>query len=50
MQADPGALAALCEKTDNDIRACINTLQVGRGRVGRGKGGSVASHRPHPCV
>uniref|UniRef100_A0A673U788 Chromosome transmission fidelity protein 18 homolog n=1 Tax=Suricata suricatta TaxID=37032 RepID=A0A673U788_SURSU len=27
MQADPGALAALCEKTDNDIRACINTLQ-----------------------
>lgn len=37
MQADPGALAALCEKTDNDIRACINTLQVGR-RVG-GAGG-----------
>ncbi|XP_027469444.2 chromosome transmission fidelity protein 18 homolog isoform X1 [Zalophus californianus] len=34
MQADPGALAALCEKTDNDIRACINTLQFlhGRGR------------------
>lgn len=30
MRADPGALAALCEKTDNDIRACINTLQVGR--------------------
>ncbi|XP_003790803.1 chromosome transmission fidelity protein 18 homolog [Otolemur garnettii] len=27
MQADPGALAALCEKADNDIRACINTLQ-----------------------
>ncbi|XP_012997201.1 chromosome transmission fidelity protein 18 homolog isoform X2 [Cavia porcellus] len=27
MQSDPGALAALCEKTDNDIRACINTLQ-----------------------
>uniref|UniRef100_A0A8C7ESQ5 Chromosome transmission fidelity protein 18 homolog n=1 Tax=Neovison vison TaxID=452646 RepID=A0A8C7ESQ5_NEOVI len=34
MRADPGALAALCEKTDNDIRACINTLQFlyGRGR------------------
>lgn len=30
MRADPGALAALCEKTDNDIRACINTLQVRR--------------------
>lgn len=30
MRADPGALAALCEKTDNDIRACINTLQVDR--------------------
>uniref|UniRef100_A0A4W2H5N7 Chromosome transmission fidelity protein 18 homolog n=1 Tax=Bos indicus x Bos taurus TaxID=30522 RepID=A0A4W2H5N7_BOBOX len=27
MRADPGALAALCEKTDNDIRACINALQ-----------------------
>uniref|UniRef100_A0A2I3TIN2 Chromosome transmission fidelity protein 18 homolog n=1 Tax=Pan troglodytes TaxID=9598 RepID=A0A2I3TIN2_PANTR len=27
MRADPGVLAALCEKTDNDIRACINTLQ-----------------------
>ncbi|XP_054549908.1 chromosome transmission fidelity protein 18 homolog [Talpa occidentalis] len=27
MRADPGALAALCEKADNDIRACINTLQ-----------------------
>lgn len=33
MRADVGALAALCEKTDNDIRACINTLQVG-GAVG----------------
>lgn len=34
MRADVGALAALCEKTDNDIRACINTLQFlhGRGR------------------
>lgn len=37
MQADPGALAALCEKTHNDIRACVNTLQVGRG-LGRGQG------------
>uniref|UniRef100_A0A2K5IDJ2 AAA+ ATPase domain-containing protein n=1 Tax=Colobus angolensis palliatus TaxID=336983 RepID=A0A2K5IDJ2_COLAP len=27
VQIDPGVLAALCEKTDNDIRACINTLQ-----------------------
>uniref|UniRef100_A0A2K5ET71 Chromosome transmission fidelity protein 18 homolog n=1 Tax=Aotus nancymaae TaxID=37293 RepID=A0A2K5ET71_AOTNA len=27
LRADPGVLAALCEKTDNDIRACINTLQ-----------------------
>uniref|UniRef100_A0A8C3X7M3 Chromosome transmission fidelity protein 18 homolog n=1 Tax=Catagonus wagneri TaxID=51154 RepID=A0A8C3X7M3_9CETA len=34
VQAGPGALAALCEKTDNDIRACINALQFlhGRGR------------------
>ncbi|XP_027989912.2 chromosome transmission fidelity protein 18 homolog [Eptesicus fuscus] len=32
LQADPGALAALCEKTDNDIRACINTLQFLHGR------------------
>lgn len=28
MRADTGALLALCEKTDNDIRSCINTLQV----------------------
>ncbi|XP_053132152.1 chromosome transmission fidelity protein 18 homolog isoform X2 [Hemicordylus capensis] len=27
MKADMGALAALCEKTENDIRSCINTLQ-----------------------
>ncbi|XP_064009584.1 chromosome transmission fidelity protein 18 homolog [Pogoniulus pusillus] len=27
MRADAGALLALCEKTDNDIRSCINTLQ-----------------------
>ncbi|XP_063473037.1 chromosome transmission fidelity protein 18 homolog isoform X1 [Symphalangus syndactylus] len=27
MRADPGVLAALCEKTNNDIRACLNTLQ-----------------------
>ncbi|XP_031419946.1 chromosome transmission fidelity protein 18 homolog [Clupea harengus] len=27
MKADTGTLMALCEKTDNDIRACINTLQ-----------------------
>nr|XP_008120362.1 PREDICTED: chromosome transmission fidelity protein 18 homolog [Anolis carolinensis]XP_008120363.1 PREDICTED: chromosome transmission fidelity protein 18 homolog [Anolis carolinensis]XP_008120364.1 PREDICTED: chromosome transmission fidelity protein 18 homolog [Anolis carolinensis]XP_008120365.1 PREDICTED: chromosome transmission fidelity protein 18 homolog [Anolis carolinensis]XP_008120366.1 PREDICTED: chromosome transmission fidelity protein 18 homolog [Anolis carolinensis] len=27
MKADPGALVALCEKTENDIRSCINTLQ-----------------------
>lgn len=32
LQADPGALAALCEKTDNDIRACINTLQFLHGQ------------------
>ncbi len=28
MKADTGTLMALCEKTDNDIRSCINTLQV----------------------
>lgn len=28
MKADIGALTTLCEKTDNDIRSCINTLQV----------------------
>ncbi|KAM8843067.1 chromosome transmission fidelity protein 18 homolog isoform 2-T2 [Synchiropus picturatus] len=27
MKADTGTLMALCEKTDNDIRCCINTLQ-----------------------
>lgn len=27
MKADMGALAALCEKAENDIRSCINTLQ-----------------------
>ncbi|XP_077173051.1 chromosome transmission fidelity protein 18 homolog isoform X2 [Paroedura picta] len=27
MQAGTGALMALCEKTDHDIRSCINTLQ-----------------------
>ncbi|XP_045396999.1 chromosome transmission fidelity protein 18 homolog isoform X2 [Lemur catta] len=27
VRAEPGALAALCEKADNDIRACVNTLQ-----------------------
>lgn len=29
MKAETGALMSLCEKTDNDIRSCINTLQVG---------------------
>lgn len=29
MKTDTGTLMSLCEKTDNDIRACINTLQVG---------------------
>ncbi|XP_070811390.1 chromosome transmission fidelity protein 18 homolog isoform X12 [Pituophis catenifer annectens] len=28
MKADIGTLTTLCEKTDNDIRSCINTLQV----------------------
>ncbi|XP_075292983.1 chromosome transmission fidelity protein 18 homolog isoform X2 [Opisthocomus hoazin] len=32
MRADAGALLALCEKTENDIRACINTLQFLHGR------------------
>uniref|UniRef100_A0A8C0EYE2 Chromosome transmission fidelity factor 18 n=1 Tax=Bubo bubo TaxID=30461 RepID=A0A8C0EYE2_BUBBB len=27
MRADTGALLALCEKTENDIRSCINTLK-----------------------
>ncbi|XP_028913339.1 chromosome transmission fidelity protein 18 homolog isoform X1 [Ornithorhynchus anatinus] len=27
MKADVGALMTLCEKTENDIRSCINTLQ-----------------------
>ncbi|XP_061849220.1 chromosome transmission fidelity protein 18 homolog [Colius striatus] len=27
MRADTGALLALCEKAENDIRSCINTLQ-----------------------
>lgn len=29
LKADTGTLMSLCEKTDNDIRSCINTLQVG---------------------
>ncbi|KAI3353358.1 hypothetical protein L3Q82_019895, partial [Scortum barcoo] len=32
MKADTGTLMSLCEKTDNDIRACINTLQFLHGR------------------
>nr|XP_047916907.1 chromosome transmission fidelity protein 18 homolog [Anser cygnoides] len=32
MRADVGALLALCEKTENDIRSCINTLQFLHGR------------------
>lgn len=30
MKADTGVLMALCEKAENDIRSCINTLQVSR--------------------
>ena len=43
MRADAGALLALCEKTENDIRACINTLQVPLS-AGGGHGGG-----PRPC-
>ncbi|XP_076004300.1 chromosome transmission fidelity protein 18 homolog isoform X2 [Genypterus blacodes] len=32
MKTDSGTLMSLCEKTDNDIRACINTLQFLHGR------------------
>ncbi|NXQ29663.1 CTF18 protein, partial [Alaudala cheleensis] len=32
MRADTGALLALCEKTDSDIRSCINTLQFLHGQ------------------
>ncbi|XP_047222770.1 chromosome transmission fidelity protein 18 homolog [Girardinichthys multiradiatus] len=32
LKADTGALMSLCEKTDNDIRSCINTLQFLHGR------------------
>ncbi|CAG5928696.1 unnamed protein product [Menidia menidia] len=32
MRADTGTLMSLCEKTDNDIRSCINTLQFLHGR------------------
>ncbi|XP_024068213.2 chromosome transmission fidelity protein 18 homolog isoform X2 [Terrapene carolina triunguis] len=32
MKADTGALTVLCEKTENDIRSCINTLQFLHGR------------------
>ncbi|KAM3916734.1 chromosome transmission fidelity protein 18 homolog [Leptodactylus fuscus] len=32
MKADTGALMALCEKTENDIRSCLNTLQFLHGR------------------
>ncbi|XP_029431902.1 chromosome transmission fidelity protein 18 homolog [Rhinatrema bivittatum] len=35
MKAETGALMALCEKTENDIRSCLNTLQFlhGRGKM-----------------
>ncbi|XP_061575429.1 chromosome transmission fidelity protein 18 homolog [Cololabis saira] len=32
LKADTAALVTLCEKTDNDIRSCINTLQFLHGR------------------
>ncbi|XP_036942114.1 chromosome transmission fidelity protein 18 homolog [Acanthopagrus latus] len=32
MKTDTGTLMSLCEKTDNDIRSCINTLQFLHGR------------------
>nr|XP_033819882.1 chromosome transmission fidelity protein 18 homolog isoform X2 [Geotrypetes seraphini] len=32
MKVDTGALMALCEKTENDIRSCLNTLQFLHGR------------------
>ncbi|CAJ1053968.1 chromosome transmission fidelity protein 18 homolog [Xyrichtys novacula] len=32
MRTDTGTLMSLCEKTDNDIRSCINTLQFLHGR------------------
>ncbi|XP_017291014.1 chromosome transmission fidelity protein 18 homolog isoform X2 [Kryptolebias marmoratus] len=32
LKADAGALMSLCEKTENDIRSCINTLQFLHGR------------------
>ncbi|XP_062420773.1 chromosome transmission fidelity protein 18 homolog [Pungitius pungitius] len=32
MKVDTGTLMSLCEKTDNDIRSCINTLQFLHGR------------------
>ncbi|KAM9313795.1 chromosome transmission fidelity protein 18 homolog isoform 2-T2 [Pholidichthys leucotaenia] len=32
LRTDTGALMSLCEKTDNDIRSCINTLQFLHGR------------------
>ncbi|XP_059199343.1 chromosome transmission fidelity protein 18 homolog [Centropristis striata] len=32
MKTDTGTLMVLCEKTDNDIRSCINTLQFLHGR------------------
>ncbi|KAK2817274.1 hypothetical protein Q5P01_025465 [Channa striata] len=32
MKADTGTLMSLCEKTENDIRSCINTLQFLHGR------------------
>ncbi|KAL7405364.1 hypothetical protein ABVT39_027802 [Epinephelus coioides] len=32
LKTDTGTLMSLCEKTDNDIRSCINTLQFLHGR------------------
>ena len=28
MKADMGCLLALCDKSENDIRSCVNTLQA----------------------
>ena len=33
LKADMTSLLALCEKADNDIRSCLNTLQVGVHKV-----------------
>ena len=54
MVSSISTLMALCEKADNDIRACLNTLQVSIPFTTSYNAGSVLSvdfnHYRHRCI